>query len=165
MSTYAADTSVSVEKTRAEMETMLARFGADAFGYMVDAGRACIQFRCNGRYVRFVLPLPRRDDDRFVIREVRGRKVANCPEDVLKYWEQACRSAWRALFLAVKAKLVAVDAKITTFEQEFLAHIVLPDGTTAGDVMIPQIKDAYQSGRMPKFTLALPTTTTEGGEN
>ena len=35
-------------------------------------------------------------------------------------WEQACRQRWRALALVIKAKLEAIDAEISTFEEEFL---------------------------------------------
>jgi hypothetical protein len=57
---------------------------------------------------------------------------------------------WRALALVIKAKLEAVAAGITTVEQEFLAHIVLPDGhTTVGTWMAPQLAAAYDAGTMP----------------
>ena len=62
---------------------------------------------------------------------------------------QACRQRWRALLLVIKAKLEAVTAGISTIETEFLANIVLPDNTTAGEWMIPQIDQAYRTGQMP----------------
>lgn len=40
---YAADTSTSVEKTRAELETVIGKFGAGAFGYAMQDGAAMIQ--------------------------------------------------------------------------------------------------------------------------
>ena len=40
---YAKDTSVSVERSRAEIETTLTRYGATAFGYATDEGRAIVQ--------------------------------------------------------------------------------------------------------------------------
>lgn len=153
---YAADTSTSVEKTRAELETVIRKFGADAFAYASDTDRAMIMFRSRGKQVRFVLPLPSASDKQFTrLPPPRDHipRSAGVPE---RMWEQACRSSWRALFLCVKAKLVAVEAKITTFEQEFMAHIVLPNGRTAGEEILPQIEDAYRTGKMPTFTLALP---------
>ena len=51
MSTFAADTSVSVEKSRAEVERTLARYGATAFGYMTEPGRAVIMFEAHGRRI------------------------------------------------------------------------------------------------------------------
>ena len=35
------------------------------------------------------------------------------------------------------------------FEQEFMANVVLPDGSTVSEFMRPQIKQAYQSRQMP----------------
>jgi len=36
-----------------------------------------------------------------------------------------------------------------TFEQEFLAYITLPNGSTVGQLMLPQVREAYETGRMP----------------
>ena len=71
-----------------------------------------------------------------------------------KAWEQAQRSAWRALNLVIKAKLESVKAGIFTFEQEFLPHILLPNGQTVGEFMVPQIETAYQGGQMPPLLAA-----------
>ena len=60
---------------------------------------------------------------------------------------------WRALLLVVKAKLEAVEAEIATFEEEFLPHIVLPNGRTVGEMALPEIERAYQGGRTPALLL------------
>jgi hypothetical protein len=49
----------------------------------------------------------------------------------------------------IRAKLEAVEQGIATFQQEFLAHIVLPNGQTAGEFLLPQLDEAYQKKRMP----------------
>lgn len=154
MSKFASDTSVSVEKTRAELETTLRRFGADSFGYMSDRDQAAITFRVNQKIVRFLLPLPSPAEDRFT-RHSRGLRDAATSA---RLWEQACRASWRALFLVCKAKLVAIESGITTFEQEFLAHIVLPDRRTVIEAALPMIEDAYRTGQQPVFQLALPSS-------
>ncbi len=145
--TYASTTTVSVEKSRAEIERILERYGADQFGYGRDDSRglASIQFRANGRHVRFLLVLPSRQAKEFV-QSSRGPRSADAAH---KAWEQACRQRWRALVLCVKAKLEAVEAQISTFEDEFMAHIVLPSGDTVGEVMRPQIERAYLTGQQP----------------
>ncbi len=61
---------------------------------------------------------------------------------------------WRALLLAIKAKLEAVECAISTFDSEFLANIVQPNGMTIGEALLPQISDMVSSGRCP--TLFLP---------
>ncbi|MFZ5667985.1 MAG: hypothetical protein ACOY4K_00685 [Pseudomonadota bacterium] len=145
MTRYAADTSVSTEKSRMEIEQTLRRYKADAFAYATEAGRATIGFRIAGRYVRFMLNLPDPGDREFT-HHSRGLRTAEAAE---KAWEQACRQRWRALALVIKAKLEAVAAGITTIEDEFLAHTMLPDGSTVGQWMKPQVDEAYRIGAMP----------------
>lgn len=64
-------------------------------------------------------------------------------------YEQAVRQRWRALALLIKSKLEAVESGITVFEEEFMAHVVLPDGKTVGQHLLPQIAHSYESGHMP----------------
>lgn len=147
MGKYATDTSVSVDASRAEIERTLSKYGADEFAYGTRTGEARIQFSMGGRHIRFVLPLPDRNEERFWVTP--GRKLRRNEAQAYREWEQACRQRWRALALAIKAKLEAVECGITHFEEEFLAHIVLPNGETYGDFAIPQIAKAYDSGKMP----------------
>lgn len=149
MAQYAANTSVSVEKSRAEIESILTKYGAGQFGYATDQGRglASIQFSASGRHVRFVLQLPRQMDEAFVMCP-KGKK-ARTADAAYKAWEQACRQRWRALALCIKAKLEAVECGIAEFEDEFMAHIVLPGGQTVSSLMRPQIEQAYLTGDEP----------------
>lgn len=155
---YASNSDVSVEKSRAELETILARYGASSFGYMSTEAKAIVAFQAHGKAVKFILPLPGRGDFKLGFRTYLGRRVIGSdyersPEAIQKLWEQACRSRWRALCLCVKAKLEAVEVGITSFEQEFLAHFVLPNGQTFGDYAIPKIEAATKSGKMPTMAL------------
>jgi len=147
MSAYAANTTVSVENSRGEIERTLRRYKAEAFAYATEANSAQIGFRISGRYVRFLLTMPDPNHADFTVHS-RGRRA---PEAAEKLWEQACRQKWRALALVIKAKLEAVSAGITTIEDEFLAHTVLPDGSTVGQWMQPQVDEAYRLGAMPSL--------------
>lgn len=151
MSQYAATTSVSVEASRSEIERTLTRYGAESFMYGWDQQAAIVQFVAEERRIKFVLRLPDKDEPRFT-RHSRGLRT---PEAALKEWEQACRQRWRALALCIKAKLEAVESGISTFEDEFLAHTVLPDGSTAGEWLRPQVAEAYRTGAMPAMLPAL----------
>jgi len=144
---YAENTSVSVEASRGEIERTLQRYNADSFAYGWDRKQATIEFQHEGRRIRFVLPLPDKHADEF--RYTPARKNERHPDDQHKAWEQACRQRWRALALAIKAKMEAVEAGITSFEDEFLAHIVLPDGSTFGPWARPQIAKVYELNQMP----------------
>lgn len=153
---YAENTEVSVERSKAEIEGTLMRYGATHFASGWEPGCAYLGFQINDRCVKFLLPLPDINGDDFQQRKVRSRTVECSPEEAAKRWEQACRQRWRALALCIKAKLEAVQAGITTFENEFMAHIVLPDGNTVGDFMQPQIQQAYSTGVMPTRLLLGP---------
>lgn len=148
---YAEDTSVPVEKTRAEIEMMITRFGANRFMTGTEPGRAYIGFEMRGKVVRFVLPLPDQKEKRFWQTPAYGNTRA--PEKAYKAWEQACRAAWRALGLCIKAKLEAVRQNITTFEHEFLAHFVLPNGQTMAEHFLPQLEEMVKAGQMPRLQI------------
>ena len=146
---YAENTSVSVDKSKAEIERTLQRYGADQFISGWDKHRAMIGFRMQGRQIKFIIKLPEKDSKEFT--HTPGRKNKRDESKAYSAWEQACRQRWRALALVIKAKLEAVDTGITVFEDEFMAHIVLPDGQTVGEYMRPQIAVAYEKGSMPKL--------------
>lgn len=153
MSQYAENTSVSAERSRGEIERILQRYGANQFMYGWEEARAMVQFRANGRLIRFLLEMPDRSDREFTHTPTRGTRRTEV--QALAQWEQATRQRWRALALVIKAKLEAVEAGITEFEAEFLAQIVLPDGSTVGQWAIPQVATAYDLGTMPK-ALSMP---------
>lgn len=145
MARFAANTDVSVAKSRAEIEHLITRYGATATAFMNESGRALIMFQAKERRVVFELPLPDINDKKF---ERDGRGSKRTPDKRMEVWEQACRQRWRALALVIKAKLEAVASGITSFEDEFLAHILMPDGITVGNHIKPNIAAAYAGGRM-----------------
>ena len=149
MTRYAASTSVSVSKSKAEIEAILERYGASQFFSGWDANNAMIGFTMpvgdECRQVRFILPMPARDDPAFT-HHSKGMRTA---EAALKEWEQACRQRWRALALVIKAKLEAVSAGISIFEDEFLANIVMHDGRTVSQHVRPALSQIYQGNVQP----------------
>lgn len=153
MPRHAEKTSVSTEKSRWEIEQTLARYGATSFAYATEPGRAVIGFKMSDRHVRFVLPMPDRNDSEF--QYTPARKYLRDQDQQYKAWEQACRQRWRALLLVIKAKLEAVEAGITEFEDEFLSHIVLPGGQTVSQVIRPNLAEAYRTGLMPQRLLPM----------
>ncbi len=128
--TYAKETDVPVERSRAEIERTLMKYGADQFAYGISQSSATIQFRANERVIRFVLPLSYVSDKKMTDKQ-------------LAQWQ---RSRWRCLLLSIKAKLETAESGISTFEEEFLAHIVLPNGQTAAELALPAIASSYAKG-------------------
>lgn len=143
MSTYAKDTSVSVSRSKAEIESTVERYGAGQFMSGWSGERAVIGFSMEERQVRFVLDLPAKDDREFTKTPTGKQRTGDAAH---KAWEQACRQRWRALALVIKAKLEAVESGISIFEDEFMANIVLPGGMTVSQEIRPKIAAAYASG-------------------
>lgn len=133
MSRYAENTSVSTEKSRSEIESTLRRYGASSFVYGWDADQALVEFSRDNLRVRILIQLPNRFAREFTHTPERGHPRSAAQAEAS--WERACRQRWRALALVVKAKLEAVEAGITTFQEEFLSFIVLEDGRRIGDVI------------------------------
>ena len=125
--TFAQHTKVPVDRTRAEIERTLVRYGATKFAYFNEHGRAIIMFEAVQRRLRFDLPLPDGDSEKE---------------------RQKCRQKWRALLLAIKSKLESVECGIETFEEAFLAHVLMPDGLTVGQHAKPRIESAYNGGEL-----------------
>lgn len=144
---YAEGTSVNSAASRAEIERTLQRYGATSFAYGWNATQATLGFEIAGRQIRFELPMPSRNDKAFTHTPSKGIRRDQGAAD--QAYEQAVRQRWRALALVIKAKLEATAAGITTVEQEFLAHIVMPDGRTVGQHTAPAIETAYAGGGMP----------------
>lgn len=153
--TYAKNTTVSVEKSRAEIESTLARYRAHSFGYATQPGRAMVTFQIKDStgtmlVIRMTLKLPERGDKRF---SQKKRGWGSYPEEkITENWEQAYRSSWRSLCLVIKAKLEACSAGISTIEREFLADVMLPSGRTMGEEMVPQLR-TIPDGQMPRLML------------
>jgi len=142
---YAATTSVSVSKTKGEIDGLLRKHRATGFGVFEEQIRAVLVFEMAARRIVFHLPLPNQMDKQFIMTE-RGK--TRTADSAMAAWEQACRSRWRALFLCIKAKLESVEAGIESFEESFLAHIQMPDGQTVSQHVRPRIAQAYETGSM-----------------
>ena len=159
---YAATTTVPPEKSRGEIERALVNYGAKKFMYGWGEEEAVLAFVLHEKQIRFMLPLPHRGDYRINPKTMRTRT----PEQLEAAYEQDVRQCWRALLLVIKAKLEAVAAEIVSFEQEFMAHIVMPDGSLVGDLVLPKINEAYISGGpvdlLPSRQLALPAGSSDG---
>ena len=151
MPRYAKETTVPVERSRAEIEETLRRYGADEFhsGWKADA--AMIAFRIQGLFIRFILPIPSKKEKRFTHKEDRyGYFKSLTEQQAHNAHEQEIRQRWRALLLTVKAKLEAVECGISTVEQEFLAFIVMQNDMSVGEWIAKEALPAIKAGGMPQ---------------
>lgn len=145
---YATNTIVSPEKSQAEIQATLRRYGADAFGVMERRGMASVVFEFNRLQIRIDVTLPARDSDEFCLTETGRERNENQQE---KAFEQAVRSRWRALLLAIKAKLEAVEVGISTIEVEFMPFVVMGDGRALHEHIMPRLEAATKTGKLPKM--------------
>jgi hypothetical protein len=148
MTRYAKGTTVPVDRSKAEIERALMKYGASKFGYFNEGDRAAIAFQYGNKAIRMRLPLPKPDD--FMRTEKnRGRplsaRIVEC--------ERATKQRWRALLLIVKAKLEAIESGVSTFETEWMAFMVLPNGKTVAEELLPKIEEASETGRMPLLSM------------
>jgi len=149
---FANETHVPVSRSRQEIEETLTRFGASAFAYAAAGSRAQIMFEFQGRRIRFTVELPTEED---VIQTTSGRNRHSAKNRRVAL-EQETKRVWRSFALNIKSKLVAVQDGVETFEEAFMAKVVLPNGQTVGEWMKPQIAEAYATGQMPPLLLAPP---------
>jgi hypothetical protein len=133
---FASETSVPVERSRAELEKLLRRYEADQFVSGWEEGRAMVGFRIAGRTVRLEVPMP-------TLKDVQKKGSRKPPVLALAQME---RQRWRALLLLTKAKLEACALGLETFEQAFLAGIVTPNGQTIGQRLVQQLDEIQKGG-------------------
>jgi hypothetical protein len=124
---YAERTKVEASKTRVEIENLLRKAGATRIGIITEPTAAVVIFEAHDRRLKFTIRLDERVD-------AKGA--------------QARRSQWRALMLCIKAKLESVASKIETFEEAFLAHVVVGDGQTVYEHVRPKLIGIAKTGHM-----------------
>jgi len=135
MARYAKSTNVPISRSKAQIGDTLQRYGVDEFGMGTSPRGDGIIFKKNDRIYKINVPNPNPDDY----------------STDMKY-EQARRQRWRVLLLSIKAKLEEIEAGLISFDDQFLAHLALPNGTTVGDFMrLPENVERLAKTKMPKL--------------
>ena len=122
--TYADKTKTPVDVTISDIRNVVTKHGGKQFVFGVAEDKILIGFIKDDRKVHI--------------------QVGQSPQH-----EQRNKSLARALLLVIKAKLEAVAAGVSVFEEEFLANIVLPDNTLVGTQARVAIAAAYDGRDMP----------------
>ena len=133
-----ADTTVSIEKSKEDINRLLKKFGCNGIQWTWIDNREILrfihEFEMKGvkHGITFEISIP----------DIGKRKGRGYD----KVFVRNERQAYRIVVHIIKAKLTAVETGVETFENEFLSKILyqLPDGKTAkvGDVILNQISDA-----------------------
>lgn len=152
---YADRTEVATDRSIAEIQRMIRAAGAQQFSYGLDTEHApplaWVQFKLRGWMLRFLVKLPNPADPQFTETPTgKSRSAATAAAAC----EQEERRRWRELVLVLKAKLVGIESGVVAFEEEFLAYAVLPDGRTAGEVLVPEVART-QRGELPSGPIHL----------
>jgi hypothetical protein len=120
---YAAHTTVPVDRSEAEVKRALTRYGATETGILTRESDVRLYFVVNKRTVQWSMPLPPKkgfSTEAAYVQEVRRRH--------------------RVMVITVKSLLEAIEAKILTFDQAFLSHVVVEGtGRTLGEIVIPKL--------------------------
>jgi hypothetical protein len=154
MAQFAEGTEVSAERSQMEIGSLVRKYGAKSFAYAQDDDRAMVEFIAHERRIRFVIKMPVAADLPRVKVNANSTRPRT-PSEVEKGIEQETRRRWRSLTLGVKAKLEMVATGIASFEDEFLAQTVMPDGKTVSEHVQPAVEQAYALGTMPSSLLAI----------
>lgn len=143
---YASGTTVSTDRSLAEIRQTLSRFGADKFGLMDGKDQAAIGFEMGGRAIRMVVELPKIEP---FLKTDKGRSRTRVAAEAERV--KAEKQLWRNLALIVKAKCASVDSGVTTFDTEWLPYFVLKNGRTVAEHIVPQLAE----GSTPTLMLGM----------
>lgn len=153
---FAADTNVSVGKSRREIDDLLRKWKCDGIQWTdhFAEGRIILAFlweHDGTKYgARFTLKLPTADAIRADEKKKRSkwdyRGRLSEDESVKRRMEAQGRREMRVLYLWLKAALNAVEVWIVSAEELFLPFLVGSDGQTFAEVALPRLPTMLQGG-------------------
>ena len=157
MSKYASKTKVSSEKSKNEIERTLVRYGATEFLYGTKPEWSVIAFKMVGRQIRFMLPLPNRNDPEFTEYRRGCSTWERAPEAAEKLYEELGDAGIEVLFddreesaAGVKfndADLLGLPFRLVVSPRNLKAGVVEIKGRTdseAGSVPLDEVVEAVR---------------------
>lgn len=132
---YAEGTDVTVSKSREELERLLERHGAAQIQVTRDANtkRAVVIFKLQDRCIRLEV-------------KVSAADVPLASQSIWKNEAAKFPQGWPGW------------STESTIEREFLADIMLPDGSTVHESLAQKLAQSYTDGSMPPLLLSGRTT-------
>lgn len=149
-------TSVPVEKSQGEIRAMLSKYSVARFAFgeeTDDDGTiwAAVTFTHHGLVVRMRVP-HKAIDAHVVTKKLQRARTTTRGDIEFELREQEAKRIWRVMAWNLKARLVAIEEDVETFEQAFLAHIIDP---STGDTIYEGLRDTG-TVTLPAPLLALP---------
>lgn len=117
MGRYAENTTVPVERSRAEMIATLGRFGVKKFGWDMQDDADVLFFEINGRGYRMLIVRPLAKDLNI------GPRT-----DVKTALEKEWQRRWRANAMMLKMRLEFAESGDSTAEHELLPYLLMQGG-------------------------------------
>jgi hypothetical protein len=145
---YAEGTTVPIEKSMNEIVSLLKKRGALRIAQVEEVEFIAVQFFMNDRMLRFKVAL-------LTPAQVNGKRgIRPASESERKASAmQRNKARVRALLLVIKAKLESVDSEVESFEEAFLANVVMADGKTLYERVQEPIALEYSDGKQRPMLL------------
>lgn len=123
-----AGTAVSTAKSQEDLRDTLMRFGADQFSFGEGTDWVGVELVHDDTLVRLRCPVrvPTQEEARQAALAAHRSSTGKAVTDPTERAKAERARVWRVLVWSVKARLVAVDEGLETFEQAFLSHLVDP---------------------------------------
>jgi len=140
---FAEGTSVSVGKSRGDIDTLLRRWGVDGIQWtdQFGEGQMTLQFIWKrddqGYLARFVVVLPTEDELQEEAKHATSGRVLATKLEKLR--EASGRREMRALLLYLKGCFEAIEDGIVDAERVLLPFLVGKDGKTFAEHALPQL--------------------------
>lgn len=130
MSSLPYSNATSGDKALGEIQKILQRFGCGKFGVMTDwdAGILLIQFDWNGIKVSFPANFKGYASAYLKEKPYSTRMHCTKAEYEAKALEIGSTAVYSILRDWIKAQVVAVETGLISFEEVFMAHVLLPNG-------------------------------------
>lgn len=134
-------TTVRIEKSQADITKELSRYGIYEVQHTNQKGNFSVAFRVELEEV----PIP------LMVRIDVPYKHEDDTEDNLGWKNQ--RILYRCLFYYIKALLNVWDNGMKTFTEVFMPHLVLPNGATIEQSLLPRFNQILKEGKMKDIKL------------
>jgi len=130
VSNYAKGTSVSIDRSMAQLRVMLQKEKAEGLAIAESGDVAMVQFIFEGKGYKFFIHYPSERDDK--IRFTSSGKIRTTAQIDLEVKKEKQR-LWRAMCLYIKAALEAHANGIVDLKRSMMGNLMLPNGDTMYD--------------------------------
>lgn len=137
---YAQGTTVTVEKSRAEIESLVKKNGGKNFCYFSSPNAEVFIFEAFNRRLKFTVKMPK----------ISGYYTT---KQLAEKTQAEYRRLFRVLILRLKAKFESVKSGDVSADEEFLANIVDYKNQTVWEAIEPTL-ERFEADKLPKLLMS-----------